>query len=108
MGQLHIELLGASFTIQANEDDEYMQKLLGYYKRIVDDLAPVGTNKPLQTSILAGIMLCDELYREKSAKLKGNENQNEVQNIQESQESEELKEILLIADRLIEKIDGVL
>ena len=67
MGKLQINLLGTSFTIQANEDEEHLQKLLGYYSRIVEDVSKIDSIKtPLQTSILAGIMLCDEVYKEKS------------------------------------------
>ena len=29
MGKLKIEMLGTSFTIQANEENEYLEKLLG-------------------------------------------------------------------------------
>lgn len=67
MGKLQINLLGTSFTIQANEDEAHLQKLLGYYSRIVEDVSKIDSIKtPLQTSILAGIMLCDEVYKEKS------------------------------------------
>ena len=62
MGKLKVDLLGTSFTIQANEETEYLEKLLGYYKRITDDVQKIDTVKtPLQISILSGIMLCDEL-----------------------------------------------
>ncbi len=67
MGKLHINILDTSFTIQTNEDEEYLKKLLGYYTRIVEDVSHIESIKnPLQTSILAGIMLCDELYKEKT------------------------------------------
>lgn len=70
MGKLKIEMLGTSFTIQANEDNEYLEKLLGYYKRITDDVSKIDSIKnPLQTAILAGIMICDELYKEKQNKV---------------------------------------
>lgn len=67
MGKLHIDLLNTSFTIQASEDDAYLQKLLGYYTQFINDVSKIDSIKtPLQTSILAGIMLCDELYKTKS------------------------------------------
>ena len=67
MGTLKIELLGTSFSIKASEDDDYLKKLLGYYKNIVDEIQKSGMLKSeLHISILAGIMLCDELYKEKS------------------------------------------
>lgn len=69
MGTLQIDLLGTSFSIKATEDDEYLEKLLGYYKKIIDEIQKSGMLKEtLHVSILAGIMLCDELYKEKSRK----------------------------------------
>ncbi len=71
MGALQIDLLGTSFAIQANEDDTYLQKLLTYYKRITSQIEESGHLKDsLQVSILSGIMLCDELYKEKSKRQK--------------------------------------
>ena len=70
MGKLKIEMLGTSFTIQANEDNEYLEKLLGYYKRITEDVVKIDSIRtPLQTAILSGIMICDELYKEKQNKV---------------------------------------
>ena len=67
MGKLHIEMLGTNFTIQANENTEYLEKLLSYYKKFTDDVNKIDSIKsPLQVAIVSGIMLCDELYKEKS------------------------------------------
>ena len=46
MGLLQINVLGASFAIHANEKDEYLQKLLDYYKKIISE-----TKKNLEESI---------------------------------------------------------
>ncbi len=74
MGSLQIDVLGASFAIKANEDEAYLKKMLGYYKKITDQLEKGGMMKnPLHISILAGIMLCDELYKEKSKNAKYSE-----------------------------------
>ena len=70
MAKLKIDMLGTAFTIQANEDKEYLEKLLGYYKRITDDVKKIDSIKtPLQIAILSGIMICDELYKEIQAKV---------------------------------------
>jgi len=67
MGTLKIDVLGTSFTIQAKEDDEYLKRLLTYYKRIAEEIENTsGLKNPLQNAVLAGIMICDELYKEKS------------------------------------------
>lgn len=66
MGKLQINILGATFAVQAKEDDAYLQKLLSYYKEITDTIQKSGNLKdPVQISILAGITLVDELYKSK-------------------------------------------
>ena len=66
MGTLQIDLLGTSFTIQAKEDPVYLENLLTYYKQTVNQIEnSTGLKNPLKLSILTGIMICDELYKEK-------------------------------------------
>ena len=107
MGKLQINLLGTSFTIQANEDEEYLNKLLGYYARIVEDVSQIESIKtPLQKSILAGIMLCDEVYKEKSNAVEMRKNNPQGQNNQKDHETIEEFERRTIA--MIDKINRVL
>lgn len=106
MGKLQINLLGTSFTIQANEDEEHLKKLLGYYSRIVDDVSKIDSIKtPLQTSILAGIMLCDEVYKEKSNVVVLEKNQSQKIQTMNDQESDELERRTIA---MINKINKVL
>ena len=106
MGKLQINLLGTSFTIQANEDDEHLQKLLGYYSRIVQDVSQIDSVKtPLQTSILAGIMLCDEVYKEKSNAVAMEKNQTQNAQPLDDEESAEIERRTIA---LINKINKVL
>lgn len=100
MGNLQIDVLGTSFTIKSNEDSAYLNKLLGYYKGIVRQIEEKGgLSDPIQISALAGITLCDELYKEKSNKIKI---QNAIHNNQAKNEAE--KRTLA----MIEKIESVL
>ena len=70
MGKLRIQALGTSFTIQSEEDEEYLNKLFGYYKKITDEVSQISSIKtPLQIAILSGMMICDELYKEKQNKV---------------------------------------
>ncbi|HCM25270.1 MAG: hypothetical protein A2Z99_04820 [Treponema sp. GWB1_62_6] len=63
-GGLRIDVLGASFSIAADEEPEYLQKLLSRYVRIVDEARKAtGMNDPLKLSIVSGIVLCDELEK---------------------------------------------
>jgi len=100
MGTLQIDLLGTSFTIRANEDTEYLEKLLGYYKRIIADIEKIGGLKnPVEIAIMSGITLCDELYKEKS---------KTAQIESGTFPSEDAKEVERITLEMIEKIDKAL
>ena len=102
MGSLQIDVFNSPFVIQVNEDDEYLQKLLWYYKKIIERIKRNGVLKnPVQIYSLAGIMLCDELYKEKSkAQLsKANAAQNGVGGSNEAERR---------AKMMIEKIEKAL
>ncbi|MBQ7752081.1 MAG: cell division protein ZapA [Treponema sp.] len=89
MGKLHIDTLGTSFTIQANGDDEYLKKLLSYYNKVAEEAQKITSLKtPLQTAILAGIMLCDEVYKDKQNKIAMEAGQIDPDVILESNEIE--------------------
>ena len=104
MGRLKIEMLGTSFTIQANEDNQYLEKLLGYYQRITDDVKRIDSIKsPLQVAILSGIMICDELYKEKQNKIALENGESVAQISENSMDSDEIQRITL---EIIKKIDG--
>lgn len=93
-GLLQIDILGTSFSIHADEDPSYLQALLSYYKRMVDSVEKKADLKdPLKTSILAGILLVDELYQER---LKSS-----------PKTQQELKEAEVLTQRIIEKLDKI-
>ncbi len=99
MGRLQIDILGTSFSAQAKEDDAYLSKLLSYYKEITDTVSlSSGVSDPLKVSILSGIALVDELYKEKkkSASL----------SMESSTEDDDAAE--KITRNIIDKINGVL
>lgn len=103
MGQLKIDLLGIKFAIRANGNDEYLQKLLGYYERIAEDVQSSGVKNPLQIAILAGINLCDELYKEKENKIAmENGKKIPVENSIDNAEIERLtKEMIKMIDKVL-------
>ncbi len=97
MGVLKIDILGTSFSVKANEDDAYLRRLLSVYKSYTDKIEHNGALKnPLQISILAGIMLCDDFQK---LKLKNSANTTQ------SLEDQEAERITL---SLIDKIDQAL
>lgn len=112
MGELRIDLLGTSFSITATEDSQHLERLLGYYENIVNDVSkiPAVKNNPLRTSILAGLMLCDELYKTKStvAELKNNSASHSQPLPVKTQTNDNNAEVQERTLRMIEKINKVL
>ena len=99
MGKLVIDVLGTSFSAQADEDDEYLEKLSSYYKEITSTIKKsTNLQDPMKISILAGITLVDELYKEKQ--------KNFI--LSSNPDNSELRQAEIITQSLIEKIDGVL
>lgn len=106
MGKLKIDIFGTSFTIQANGDDKYLEKLLNYYKKIAEDAKTIDSVKsPLQIAILSGIILCDELYKEKQNKIALENGASLSDQNEKNSNSEEIQKLTL---KMIDKIDKVL
>jgi len=104
MGSLKNDVFNSPFVIQVNESNEYLQKLLWYYKKIIERIQHNGVLKnPVQISSLAGIMLCDELYKSKSQLAKGEAPASGIfSNSEEGEKAEELTKMM------IEKIEKAL
>ena len=99
MGSLQIDLLGSSFAIKANDESAYLEKLLGYYKRITEEVKKTGgLTKPVEIAIMSGITLVDELYKEKSKNVK-------LSKGAQSTDEEEAERLTL---RMIDRIDKAL
>ncbi len=63
---VRVELLGASFVIQTDESREYVESLIAYLGSKIETVKSSSkVDDPLKASILAGIFLVDELYRER-------------------------------------------
>jgi cell division protein ZapA (FtsZ GTPase activity inhibitor) len=59
---LRIDILGASFSITADEDPVYLENLLNRYHLVIENTKKItGLEDPLKISIIAGFLLCDEL-----------------------------------------------
>ena len=100
MGTLRIDMLGTSFTIKNDYDTEYLNKLLTYYKHIVNSIEKQsGLKDEIQIAIMAGIDMCDEVYKDKREKQKTQlAYKNDVTNSESAQ----------IMDDLLKKLDSVL
>jgi mannose-6-phosphate isomerase len=61
---LRFDILGASFSITADEEESYLEQLLNeYYLKVRDTQKSTGLKDPLKIAILTGYLLCDELYK---------------------------------------------
>jgi len=61
---LHFKLLGTSFSISADEDNDYLEKLLDRYTIVLENTRKsTGVNDPLKLAILTGFLLCDEIEK---------------------------------------------
>ncbi|MCL2805128.1 MAG: cell division protein ZapA [Treponema sp.] len=66
VNELCLDILGTSFTITADEDEEYLKKVLAQYKAAVNNTQNIsGISEPLNIAILTGFMLCDEINKMK-------------------------------------------
>ncbi|MDR0785838.1 MAG: cell division protein ZapA [Treponema sp.] len=61
---LCIDVLGTSFSIAAEEDSDYLNRLLENFKlKIETTQKETGLKDPLRVAILTGYLICDELQR---------------------------------------------
>lgn len=66
-GHLQIDILGTSFAIEAAEKDQYLQSIYAYYRKTVEDVEKKsGIGEPLKAAIIAGLLLADELAKERA------------------------------------------
>jgi cell division protein ZapA (FtsZ GTPase activity inhibitor) len=64
---LCIKMLGTSFSITAEEDAGYLESLLKRYQTVIEDTRKAtGLTDGLQTAILTGFLLCDEIEKLKA------------------------------------------
>ena len=62
--ELCLDILGTSFTITADEDEEYLRKVLTQYRAAVENTKNIsGINEPLNIAVLTGFLLCDEINK---------------------------------------------
>jgi len=97
VNRLNIDVLGASFTVRADEDEAYLKRILWYFKHKVEETKRrVRIADPMKISILTSFYIIDELLREKSW---------DGRNTALPEESEEMERIAL---KLIAEMDEVI
>ncbi|MGL4987248.1 MAG: cell division protein ZapA [Treponemataceae bacterium] len=97
-GILKIDILGTSFTIQAEESAEYLDVIYNRYKTVIEELERTSPIRdPLRLSILAGILLSDEVQKKADP----------IVSSRVSQQTE-LIEVEKLALKMINSIDSIL
>ncbi|GHV94934.1 hypothetical protein AGMMS50293_12540 [Spirochaetia bacterium] len=101
---LRLDILGTAFTITADEDQAYLEDILGQYRAAVENTQDIsGMKDPLRIAILTGFLLCDEIN-----KMRLRNGEAEAQREGEAQEAEERTRNLIarIDQALEDKIPG--
>jgi cell division protein ZapA (FtsZ GTPase activity inhibitor) len=103
--ELKLDILGTSFSITADADEEYLTKVLNQYKTAVSNTQKIsGISEPLNIAILTGFMLCDEINKMKQLQEKI---ENNAMSVLEEQD-EEAQEVEERTIRLINKLEQAL
>ena len=64
---MQVDLLGTSFSIQTDEEPEYVQKLLRFLEeKITETSQSVQTSDPLKIAIISAMMIADELFQSRN------------------------------------------
>jgi len=101
--ELCLDILGTSFTIMADEDEEYLQDILDQYRAAVENTQSIsGINDPLNVAVLTGFLLCDEIN-----KMRLRLGEDETRRKSEALEVEErARNLIARLDQVLEKKTG--
>lgn len=70
MAVVQINVLGTSFALKAEEDLPYLERIRDYYKNVCEEIQKNDRiQDQKQTAVLAGILIADELFKEKQKSL---------------------------------------
>lgn len=93
---LPVQLLGTSFSLKSTENLDYLREVVAYYEEKIEETRRgVSLQDPLKIALLTGIVLADELLKERNRPTGS-------LSVPEADEAER------ITRALIEKIDSIL
>ncbi|MGP1438985.1 MAG: cell division protein ZapA [Treponema sp.] len=62
--RLSVSVLGTSFDLEADQQDEYVQSIYNYYLSVLEKAkATSDVDDPLKIAIIAGLFLSDEVFK---------------------------------------------
>ena len=77
MAVIQINVLGTSFALNAQEDLSYLEKIQEYYKNVCAEIQKNdGIQDHKKIAVLAGILIADELFKEKQKSLEARDGAN--------------------------------
>ncbi len=63
---LSVHLLGTSFSLKSTENLDYLKEVVAYYESKIEETRKgVSLHDPLKIALLTGIVLADELLKER-------------------------------------------
>ena len=69
---MRIDLLGAEFNINTDQDPEYLEEVVEFYKsKIAEVRSSAGTSDSLKIAILAGILTADDCLKQTGSQRTG-------------------------------------
>lgn len=91
---VHVQILGTSFDLRSDEDPVYMNQLITYLKRKVEETGRLtGGRDHLRTALIAGLLITDELFK------------NRRRTDAHAGEQTEDAEMSVITKRMLERLD---
>lgn len=89
-----IRVLGTNFTIQTDEDPQYVSELVAYITRKIEEIKTgPKAQDPLRLSIITSIIIADELFKERRSASAPGESEDQIGSV---------------AEKMIAQIDAVL
>jgi len=85
MGEVHkiyVEIFGETLTLVSDEEEDYIKGLAAYIDSKINDIARSGMH-PTTLSLLASVMITDELFKEREKTVSFNKNMDS--NIKENE-----------------------
>jgi len=77
VNKTNVEIFGEMLTLVSDEDEEYIEGLAAYIDSKIDDIAHPSARSgmhPTTLSLLASVMITDELFKEREKNLSFNKN----------------------------------
>jgi len=64
---LSVSLLGTTFSLKSSENLDYLREVVAYYEKKVEETRRgISLQDPLKVALLTGIVVADELLKERS------------------------------------------